>query len=236
MLLVIAVSTLLFTLTHVWVWRRVEPDLTCAFKLSRGLAALVLTGLGFAGLVAGRVHWQQGYLYRHEPGDWMEIAVAIVYGHFLSDLIWMAFTRLKFGAPQRVDLLLHHLIGMVAFGIALHLRAGYAIALLAMASELLPCCTALDALGKHRGSTRLEHFAKRARLGVLVFWRIPLWGFMLAMLVRTVATGQVEPGLEFGSRVAMACLALLLALDVYWIRKCGSPAQTPVEDAFLKDS
>jgi hypothetical protein len=226
LLLTIATITAAFTAVHAWVRSRLEPDFHRAFRLSRGFAAVLLTIVGFCGLLVALPHWREGFLYRHEADDWMLWGVALAYGHLLSDFIWMAVGYKKDGIRPRADLLIHHGLAAVAYAYAMTVSIGYGVVLLSLASELMPCFTGLEAWGKYKKSPATQLHAARARLLVLIFWRIPLWSFSLAMYIHTIQVGEFAPGLETPTKFVAASFVLLLGLDLYWVRKC-LPAWQP---------
>jgi hypothetical protein len=226
LLLAIAVFTVFFTATHAWVIARVEPDFNRAFKLSRGIAALMLTVVGFIGVLSAIGHWRTGFLYSHEADDILRFGVAMAYGHLLSDFIWMAKGRSKHQIKPRLDLLIHHGLGAIAYAYSMYVEVGYALVMLSLASEIMPCFTGLEAWGRHRDRPGTQLVAARARLLVLMFWRIPLWAFALTMLWSTALGGHMQPGLEFIYKFSITCLTFLLGLDVYWVKKCAA-AWTP---------
>lgn len=220
MLLWILSAALVFTVAHIWVLTAVEPKYPRAFKLSRGFAALVLTVLGIAGLIVGAGDWRTGFLRQHHSGDWRLLAVYIAYGHLISDYLWMAWGKVRHAIQPRTDLILHHGLAIVCYGYAIALEVGYGVVLLTMASELMPCSTALEAWAKHRGKHRLEQVAARARFWVLLLGRIPMWLFALSMFIRTEIAGEVPAELGFVYQIAIGGMSALLALDLYWLRKC----------------
>jgi hypothetical protein len=208
-----------FTLLHVLTLARLEPVFPRAFKISRAAAALVLTVLGVAALLDALPHWRTAFLYRHEDGDWMRQGLLMVYGHLLADFLWMGVGWKRFKVKPRKDLILHHALGLVGFGVALALHVGYAIALMTMVTELLPVTTGLDAWGKRIASPGLTAAASRARLHVLSWLRIPLWMILLALVLHVLLRG--DPGALRGAFfVAAGGLVALVILDCYWIRKC----------------
>jgi hypothetical protein len=226
LLIAIVVFTVFFTAAHAWVQVRIEPDFNRAFKLSRGLAAVTLTVVGFVGVLSAIEHWQTGFLYSHEPGDLLRWGVALAYGHLLSDFIWMARGQKLHQIKPRRDLLIHHGLGTIAYAYAMIAEVGYALVMLSLASEIMPCFTGLEAWGKHRDRPGTQLLAARARLLVLMFWRIPLWAFALTMLWHTATSGGMQEGLEFIYKFSIACLTFLLGLDLYWVNKCAA-AWTP---------
>ncbi|MAW61905.1 MAG: hypothetical protein CMJ94_13895 [Planctomycetes bacterium] len=216
----IAVATLAFTLVHVWVLMRVEPAYPRAFKLSRGVAAVVLTAIGFVGLGLALPDWKDAFLVHHEPGDLLRWGVIIAYGHLMSDFVWMAYGSLRHGISPRRDLIFHHGLGAAAYAYALQIEVGYGMVMVTLASEIMPCFTGLEAYGKYRASEAVQRLAARARLIVLSIWRIPLWVFALVMCIWNLSDGSYASDLTFVFQFSTVCLILLLGLDAYWWRKC----------------
>jgi hypothetical protein len=218
-LLPLAGFTAFFTLLHVLAIANVEPAYARAFKLSRGVAAAVLTALGVAALVDAVPHWRSAFLYAHEADDWMRLGVLCIYGHLLSDFAWMGVGRWRFGVKPRPDLVIHHLLGLLGFGAALLLEVGYALALITMITELMPVTTGIHALGKRIAAPALVDGSERARLHVLVWLRLPLWLTLLTLTVTVLLLGT--PGSLLAAYVvAFFGLLGLVSLDVYWIGKC----------------
>ena len=210
--------TALFVLLHVLAVWRFEPGYTRAFKLSRGGAALILTLLGISALVGGFEHWREAFLYRHAEDDWMRTGLLAVYGHLIADFIWMAVGRLKYGFRPRIDLIIHHGLGLVGFGAALALQIGYAFALMTMITELMPLTTGINAWGKRIAVSRVVDAADRARLHVLAWLRLPLWTGLLVLVVMSLVRG-VEGGLLIANIVAGTGLIGLISLDLFWMGK-----------------
>jgi len=223
--LVILAAGLCFLGLHVLLWRTREADYERAFKMARGVAALTLTVVGFAGLIGALPHWNVGFLYEHAPGDWMIVGVSIAYGHLLADFASMAYGRFVLRKPQRADLVAHHALGLLAYGVSMHMGLGHALVLISLASEIMPCCTGLEAWGRHLGKPQWEVFAARLRLRVLVGWRLPLWAAVVTLLVRAVALDTLAPELHAVAYFVLACLVPLVGLDVYWVRKCVDAAR-----------
>jgi hypothetical protein len=216
----IAAFTAVFTAVHAWVRLRIEPDFHRAFRLSRGFAAILLTTVGFCGLLVALPQWRVGFLYRHDADDWMVWGVALAYGHLLSDFIWMAIGYKTDRIKPRADLLIHHSLAAIGYAYAMIVSIGYGVVLLSLASELMPCFTGLEAWGKFKQNQATQLRAARARLVVLILWRIPLWSFSLAMYIHTIQGGVFAPGLETPTKFVAASFILLLGLDLYWVRKC----------------
>lgn len=222
---VILISLLAFLGMHWALWRWLEKDYVLAFRMSRGVAALVLTALGFAGLVDAWPQRHLGFLYEHGPDDWMIVGVSIAYGHLLADMVSMAYGRWGLGIAPRMDLVAHHLLGLLAYGISMALGIGHALVLVSLASELMPTCTGLEAWGRHLGRPSWERAGAGLRLWILLGWRLPLWLFTVAMLVRTVVSDELAAGMGTIVTFVLACLVTLIGLDVYWVRKCAAAAR-----------
>jgi len=217
----IGVATAAFTLVHFWMLGRVEGGYPRAFKLSRGIAAVILTLIGFAGLILALPEWRDAFLVHQGEGDeLLRWGVIISYGHLLSDFVWMAYGKSRFQITPRRDLIFHHGLGAAAFAYALHIEVGYGMVMLAMATEVMPCFTGLEAFGKHKRSASIQRLAARARLLVLAFWRIPLWLSALVLCVWNLSEGSYPDDLHFVFQFSTACVIMLLCLDSYWMRKC----------------
>ncbi|KAA3606691.1 MAG: hypothetical protein DWQ01_16885 [Planctomycetota bacterium] len=209
--------TAFFLILHA-VAMRWESAWPRAFKLSRGMAAFLLTVLGFAALMAGFEHWPQAFLYHHPEDDWMRLGLLVVMAHLLSDFLWMGVGTYRHGITQRRDLIVHHGVGIVAYAFALHLRVGYALSLVAMTTELMPVTTGLHALGKKMSWDGVVQLSDRARLYLLIGFRLPVWVILFVLVSRVLFLG--EPGdLALPFSVALAGTIGLICLDVYWIRK-----------------
>lgn len=208
-----------FVALHLLALTRLEPVYPRAFKLSRGAAAMILTGLGLAALIGGRHHWREAFLYHQEASDWMRTGLLVVYGHLLADFIWMAVGRFKYGIKPRKDLIIHHGLGVLGFGAALVLEIGYAFALLTMITELLPLTTGINAWGKRIAIPAVVDVADRARLHVLAWLRLPLWLGLFGLVVLAIFGGPTD-GMRPAYLVAGVGLVGLIGLDIYWIGKC----------------
>lgn len=216
----ISVVTAIFTAIHAWVQRSVEPEFNRAFRLSRGIAAVALTVVGFIGFALVLPEWKQAFILRHDSDDLLLWGVIIAYGHLLSDFIWMAWGRIASGINPRMDLLFHHGLGALAYGYAMHIEVGYGIVMVTLASEIMPCFTGLEAFGKYKDDPGMQQTAARARLLVLMFWRIPLWATCLGLSIWNLSAGGHTGELEFAYQFATVALVLLLCLDLYWLKKC----------------
>lgn len=218
MLIALPAFTAAFTAVHV-VAPRIAPDNPRAFAISRGVAAAVLTAVGLAALVDALPMWDTAFLYRHEAGDWMRTGLLVVYGHLIADFLWMGWSRWRHGVVPRKDLIIHHGLGMVAYGYALAIETGYAIALVTMVTEVMPVTSGVGALGKALGHPSMVDAAARARLKVLCWLRMPVWLTLFALVCRVLVLGLVPEGLGPAFGVAFFGLLGLMGLDSYWIVK-----------------
>jgi len=182
--------------------------------------------LGIAALIDGAEHWHSAFVYTHEKGDWMRLGLLAVYGHLIADLVWMAVGRLRLGVHTRVDLIIHHIVGLTAFGFALYLHVGYAIALLTMVAEVLPVSTGLTALGKRIDSPTLIDAGQRLCLHVLAWIRLPLWALLFFLAIDVLRDGRAGDLYWVFMVVAFALIALI-TLDLCWIRQCRQRAAFP---------
>lgn len=226
LLLLLTLYTAFFVAVHAWFLYGINPDYHRAFKLSRGIAAAILTSIGIAAAIVGIQHWDQAYLYRHYPeqslGDlWMWHGMLVVLAHIVSDFLWMLHGRLTRGIIPRNDLVIHHGVCLLAFCYALWKDVGFAVCLIALVSELMPVTSGLGGWGQHKNRPDLIEKANVARLRVLVWWRRPLWFIMAFLTGRAIFIGKVEDGLEIAFGIAAVGFTTLIFLDKYWIKKCS---------------
>lgn len=219
------VATASFLLLHQLVERplaRRGVPFHVALKVSRGLASVLLVVLGFATLIGYWPRWRVLFLGAHPDGSIPYHLLLFIVGHFAADLLWLAWGRLGRGSRPRVDLVLHHLVGLAACGAALWLELGYLLVAIAMTTELMPVATGLGGWGKVLDSLGVERAAVALSLAALGLWRIPFWAFLVAM----VASGRVAAALPdlpppVGPIVLAAASALVL-MDFYWAHKLWS--------------
>jgi len=220
--LIVLASAAFFLGLHLVLWRTREPDFNRAFRMSRGFAAVVLTVLGLVGLISALDSVRFGFLYRHEPGGWMIKAVSVAYGHLIADCLSMIYGKVALGFSPRSDLVAHHALALLSYGIAMAIGVGHALVLVTLASEAMPCCSGLEAWGKHLSSDKMVRAGSKGRLAILVFWRLPLWALVESMLARTAVAGEIPEGLVIPWIFVMIALIPLICLDIYWVRKCAA--------------
>ena len=192
--------------------------------MSRGVAALLLSAVGFFAICSDLQSWPQAFMYFHSSGGhWESVwywCMHFCLGHFWADLLWLFFGRMKYQIAPRKDLIIHHLIGIIAFSYALHYQLAYPACLITMASELMPVTTGLSAYGQRVQNLKLVKWSNEARLKILVWWRVPLWATMSFLSVIVLVTKDVQPGLLLPYIMATVGFLALLFLDRFWIKQC----------------
>jgi len=214
-----------FLLLHVIAQWAVTRNYHRSFKISRGVAASILTLIGFAALFASLGHWREAFLYPQDPAAggvdlWMWHGMLIVLGHLLSDFLWMGWGAASAGIRPRFDLVLHHVVAAGAFAYSLSIDIGFSLCLIAMASELMPVSTGIAGWSQHKQDEKLHDWAARTRLMVLVWERRPLWFALAALTARPILMGEVPDGFGVAYAVAAVGFTTLIILDKYWIAKC----------------
>ncbi|MGB0685384.1 MAG: hypothetical protein ACPGQD_04245, partial [Planctomycetota bacterium] len=107
-----------FTVLHVVAQGAITRHYHRAFKISRGVAAGILTIIGFTALAFSLDHWRDAFLFAQDYRDggrdfWMWHGLLIVLAHMLSDFLWMAWGKWRYDITPRKDLMLHHGLGIV---------------------------------------------------------------------------------------------------------------------------
>jgi len=216
-LLACLVTTGLFLALHWAIARVARRSFRRNLKLSRGIAAVILVSTGVASAVHWWPLWRDAFLVDHpDPVDAWPVVIFI--GHLTADLVWIVAGRVFVDSRVARDLVIHHLLGIVVCAISLALQAGYALIGAALVAEILPVLTGLGALARTWRLENLEHWVLRASLGAIVGFRMPVWLLLAASFVHTVtgpATTQLQ---QLVTPIALPGLALVLTLDVYWVR------------------
>lgn len=197
----------------------IAPQNPRAFAISRAAAAALLTVLGLFALVDALPMWETAFLYRHEPDDWMRIGLMAICAHMLSDFVWIGWSRWKHGIIPRKDLVIHHGLGLIAYGTALAIEIGYALALISMITEVMPVTSGYGAIGKVLERPAMVETAARWRLRVLIYLRIPIWLALFALVCRVFILGLVPDGLLPAFILAACALIGVMGLDYYWVVK-----------------
>lgn len=198
---------------------RIAPENPRAFAISRAAAAALLTVLGMFALVDALPMWETAFLYRHEPDDWMRLGLTAIFAHMLSDFVWIAWSRWRFGIVPRKDLVIHHGLGLIVYGTALAIEIGYAFALITMITEVMPVTSGYGAIGKVVGRPEMVESSARWRLRVLIFLRFPVWLALFALICRVLILGLVPDGLMPAFIIAFCALIAVMGLDRYWVGK-----------------
>ncbi len=181
--------------------------------------------IGIAAAVAAIGHWNEAFLYRHDPNtvwsDWlMWHGMLVVMGHLLSDFIWMGYGLVARRIIPRTDLVFHHLVCCAAFSYSLWKEVGFALCLISLVSELMPVTTGISGWGQHIGRKDIMEVANRIRLKVLIWWRRPLWFALAALTARTILSREIPEGFGLAFGIAAVGFTTLIFLDKYWIAKC----------------
>ncbi|MBC8370055.1 MAG: hypothetical protein H8E25_08645 [Planctomycetes bacterium] len=213
-----------FIALHIVFLNMPNANFNRAMKLSRGMAAAILSVIGFYGLFSDLGQWQSAFIYHHGDGSILErnlhFCMLVCMGHFLADLLWLIWGKVRYRISPRADLIIHHLIGIVAFGYALHNELAYVACLITMASEVMPVTTGIGAYGQRVQNMAIVKFANRWRLKLLVWWRVPLWAAMAILSVRVLINGSYPDDLFIAYIISTCGFSGLLLLDRFWIKKC----------------
>jgi len=211
------VATAAFFFVHLAVARRIDRTFTRNLKLSRGIAAAVLVTTGAVSLVLWWRLWPQAFLVRHDSRleAW---AVEIFAGHLLADLLWLGAGRVLSESRAARDLVLHHILGLVACVAAWWFRAGYALVGVVLVTEVLPVLTGIGAWARNRKNQALEHGMLRASLAAVALFRIPSWLFLGTTFTHALLTGAASDVHRTVAPVFYPGLLFVLVLDVYWCK------------------
>jgi hypothetical protein len=220
-MIVAAIATLFFLLLHALVARQTRGQaFHVQLKLSRGLASVCLTAIGFYALSQWWAMWPQAFLDRHQPGSEPYVLVAIVSGHFIADvglLLWGWWLR---DSSPRKDLIAHHALGLAACAVVFYYDFGHALFAVALTGEMMPVTSGVAALAPLLGRPSLERVATQLRLAVLSLWRLPCWALVITLLLLRMAQGEPDSLMALAQRIALVSFAVVVTLDVYWVRQC----------------
>ena len=210
-------TTGVFLAIHFAVGRVSGQSFRRSLKLSRGIAAAILVATGAVTLSRWWPLWSRAFIALHtDPAETWPVAVFA--GHLSADLAWILGGRVFLDARAARDLVIHHLLGIAGCVAAVVFGAGYALIGVVLLSEVLPVLTGLGALARTWRLENLEHWVLRASLAAIVGFRIPLWLFLGATVATSLATGTAEAILRAVAPIALPGLALVITLDLYWIR------------------
>jgi hypothetical protein len=207
-----------FLVLHLVVGRWLEAPFHVELKVSRGLASVFLVLVGLGSLVLFFPLWRRAFLTPHEFSSPASAVVVFLAGHLVADLLWLAYGALTQGSEPRRDLILHHLLGLVACAVSLGFGFGQAVIAVALTAEAMPVATGLGAWGKLTGDRRLERRAVVASLSILCLWRVPAWLFVGVVSVQALLRPPPDV-LPFIYPLCVVVAGCLLALDLFWIRR-----------------
>ncbi len=215
---ILLTSLVFFLLLHAAVARRRRRPFHVDLRLSRGVASLLLVAVGVYAVGRWFALWPRGFAAVNDDPVAAGV-VAFLAGHLVADLAWLAWGALGRGSAPRRDLVVHHLLGLAGCAAAAWLGVGYALIAVILTTEAMPVATGLGTWAELADNRRLELWALRGQVGVLLVWRLPLWLFLLAALAASSRQGTL-PGPPPTLAIAVVALAFVLALDVYWTREC----------------
>src|SRR4051812_19313524 len=112
----VAVAVLL---VHALIEWRTKAPFHVAFRVTRGVASIVLTAVGFFALVHWSSLWRDAWLVRQDE----PLATALVMiplGHFAADFLLLGWGWATRGSVPRMDLVIHHALGSFAGFVVLH--------------------------------------------------------------------------------------------------------------------
>lgn len=193
-----------------------------ALKVSRGLASVLLVVLGFATLIGYWPRWRVLFLGAHPDGSIPYHLLLFIAGHFTADLLWLAWGKVARESRPRMDLILHHLVGLIVCGAALWLELGYLLVAIAMTTELMPVATGLGGWGKVLDSVGVERAAVALSLAALGLWRIPFWAFLVTMVASGRVAGTLTDLPPSVGPIVLAAASALVLMDFYWTTKLWS--------------
>lgn len=187
-----------------------------AFRLTRGIVAGFLALTGFLALVTWRDVAHRMYVAT-EPDALALALVGLPVGHFVADLVIVGRAA-RHGERPRRDLLVHHVLGLVAALAVLRWPLAAPLYLVLFTTELMPVTTAVTSIGAHRGDARIERLGARARVAVLLGWRLPLWAWVGVMIMRNLTLRDVPPHEVPIYACSAVFLVVTTTLDVVWTR------------------
>ena len=210
----IAVSILLVFIAH-----QRGSGYPQAFRLMRGVVSLVLTLLGFFGVV----HWwgiaPDGYVTREV--DWLAMVLAgIPMGHFTGDLLLMMFASARGLDVTRKDLVVHHITGILATLLVLFYPIAAPLFLCMFTTEMMPMTTGVVSWAELAGSAVWVRRGMWARLATLVLWRAPFWSWSSYLVVSNLVAADCTADQRVVFAWSGSFLMVAFVLDSIWIRKC----------------
>lgn len=214
-------ATLFFLLLHITVAfaARGRP-FHDQLKLSRGLASICLTAIGFYALWLWWPMWSQAFLNRHPRDSVPYLLICFVSGHFIADFLLLIWGAVRHHSSPRKDLIAHHLLGIVTCAVVFYFQFGYVLYAVALTSEMMPVTSGLAALAPLLGRPALERIATQLRFRVLMLWRLPFWTLIIAVVLWRMAQDEPDSLMVLARRITLAAMTVVVVLDVYWTRLC----------------
>lgn len=215
--MILVLSTVGFLVLHTIVEPWSRSPFEVAFRLTRGVASVLLTIIGFFMLFYAYPLWPDAWVIHQRDGV-AAACITFALGHFVADFFLLAWGRLWHGEPARLDLIVHHALGMVGGGLALYLRVAQELFVLMYTAELMPVTTAMSAVGALRSNQTLERLGARLRLVTLIGWRMPMWA-VIGTLSACNLMRDPDSLRATALWLTLLFLTVLVTLDITWIRK-----------------
>lgn len=209
----IAACLLLHLIVHKFSGRPFAVNL----KLSRGIMALLMVVAALYVLWRHFDLWPKIFLVEQPGLSLTSYLVSAFFGHLLADLVWLGF-GLRFGARPRLDLIVHHVLGVIMCAVAFHFEAGYILIMVSLVSEILPVVTGISGMGEALGRTAVKRLSAWLGLLAILVVRLPLWGFFFVRILILMRTGQTVASLNWIYSFGLAILLAVSLLEVFWIR------------------
>jgi hypothetical protein len=226
MLALFLLSTATFLAAHAGVAHATGASFRDNFRLARGLAALLLSVIGFFTLVRWYDFAGSSYTLL-TPDPLADKLLMVPFGHFAADFLLLTWGWFTVRERPRRDLIFHHLVG-VAAGVA---TVRYAVAtplyLLLLTTEIMPVTTGISAYGAWAGHPRIERTGAWARLAVLVIWRLPFWSWVGGSTFLHWLYNEGAPDALAAYILAATFSTMTLSLDVYWTYKSWEAVNRP---------
>jgi hypothetical protein len=224
-----AASTVFFLLLHgaVSFGARGQP-FHVQLKLSRGFATIILTAIGFYSMWQWWDLWPQAFLRRHEPGSEPYLLITFVTGHFIADVGLLLWGWLRRESLPRIDLIAHHALGVAVCLVVFHYEVGHLLFAVALTTEMMPVTSGIAAFAPLLGRPALERIACELRLAVLLLWRLPFWTVIVVIVLLHLLQGESDSLIILAQRITLAAMAIIIALDTYWVRLCLKGLREPL--------
>jgi hypothetical protein len=209
--------TIAFILVHVAVVSATDMTFRDAFRVSRSVAAAVLSALGFFAIAYWHQHAPSAYVLP-TPDALATSLLAFPLAHFLADFFILSHAWQKHREVPRNDLLIHHGLGVIAGYLTYTYSVGAPMFLLLFSTELMPVSTGMTAIGDWLHKPLLQRVGAWLRIVVLVGWRMPLWAWLGRQTLIAMATPSSADAMAV-HRLTMGFLCTIIALDLYWTYK-----------------